>query len=712
MSVRPSVALSVGAWLEHDGSTWRVVALDGVAVLLQDRRGRERQLLVEYLLTHPSTMPVTDSGHGPLEALGPTVDVGDELIADVEERAAHLREVATGFRSGNPETALSGEPRPDYQPDRPLMARYDSKAAELGVGVRTLRRWAADFEQAGEVGLLDGRSDRRCNPLAGLDPRWLAVCREVLGEHTEASTPTKALVLDRVEARLEERFGLGVVAAPGRTKAYQVLSELSRGRNTFAGSSKGRRSIAGRPAGSYGRLVATRPGEYLLLDTTPLDVFAMEPVTLRWVRTELTVAFDLYSRCVAGIRLTPYSTKAVDASGVVYDSLRPKLCDPSWGPEARWPYVGVPAALVVDADQLADNQALAGMPVLAPETLVVDHGKIYLSTLLKAVCGRMGISIQPARPLTPTDKAPIERFFRTLREGLLAALPGYKGPDVYSRGADVESQAFFFIDELDGIIREWVASVYHRRPHEGLCVPELPGAELSPNDMFSYGVQRCGFVHIPARPDMAFDFLAVEWRHVHHYGIELGGLRYNGPALDAYRQVTSPYVGNHRGKWPFRIDSADMSRVWFQDPNDNNWHAVEWEHAGAVGAPFSKDALVYAKRLALQRDRFPDVRRTLRELLERWDAGLAHSPTERRASLRMSQERAGLLGPRPETSDNPAAALATIRALFPDGQAPDLERHIDSDPSRPMGGDDDDDDEDLDDVSDDDYYADAFPVFE
>ena len=46
----------------------------------------------------------------------------------------------------------------------------------------------------------------------------------------------------------------------------------------------------------YGRLEATRPGEYLLLDTTRLDVFAMDPVTLRWVQAELTVGWT----CMTG----------------------------------------------------------------------------------------------------------------------------------------------------------------------------------------------------------------------------------------------------------------------------------------------------------------------------------------------------------------------------------------------------------------------------
>ena len=41
--------------------------------------------------------------------------------------------------------------------------------------------------------------------------------------------------------------------------------------------------------------------------------------------------------------------------------------------------------------------------------------------------------------LITRNKGPLERFFRTIREDLLQALPGYKGPDVHSRGLDPES---------------------------------------------------------------------------------------------------------------------------------------------------------------------------------------------------------------------------------------------------------------------------------
>src|SRR5262249_50453076 len=153
---------------------------------------------------------------------------------------------------------------------------------------------------------------------------------------------------------------------------------------------------------------------------------------------------------------------------------------------------------------------------LAPETFVIDHGKIYLSQHVESVCARLGISIQPVRPYQGSDKGPLERWFLTLRHGLLEALPGYKGPDVYSRGRAVENDAFFFVHELDAIIREWIATVYHRRPHDGLAVPEMPGLQMSPYDMYEYGVSRAGFIQIPASPDLAYDFLDVQWRHIHH----------------------------------------------------------------------------------------------------------------------------------------------------------------------------------------------------
>jgi hypothetical protein len=71
----------------------------------------------------------------------------------------------------------------------------------------------------------------------------------------DASTPTKAILIDRATARVEAEHGPGAVPAPCSTVAYEVLGELMRGKG-FGGSAKWRRSIATRPTGVYGRLRA------------------------------------------------------------------------------------------------------------------------------------------------------------------------------------------------------------------------------------------------------------------------------------------------------------------------------------------------------------------------------------------------------------------------------------------------------------------------
>jgi transposase InsO family protein len=646
--------LAVGTRLAHDGQWWQVAEMDGPDVLLSGASGM-RRISAGHLLADPSTR-LDGAPAGPVGSTGAELSaLGEAELAQMRERVAHVQEVRTGFRRGCAELAAAGEPRPEYAPGVPMLDRYAAKAAEIGVGMSTLRRWVKDFGDHGPAGLADDRRRRRRQPLAGADPRWLDTARQVLAGRTDASRPTQDLVLAEIAARLDAEHGAGAVPAPSPTRARILLREISRGTSAFGGT-KAKREIAGRPAAPYGRLRATRPGEYLLLDTTRLDVFAMDPVTLRWVQCELTAAMDLYDRCVTALRLTPVSTKAVDAAAVLFESVRP-LPGPADGQDdGRPPYHGLPGRVVIDAARLAAEDGEPLLPSVAAETVLVDHGKIYLSEHLMSACARLGISVQPARVYQATDKGPLERWFRTLGEQLLAALPGYKGPDVYRRGKNPEQQAFYFLSELEQIVRRWTADCYHRQPHAGLCVPEMPGLEVSPLEMFAHGIARAGYLQVPARADLVFDFLKVEWRTIQHYGVEIGGLRYDGAALNPYRNRTSPYTGEHAGQWPLRVDPGDVSRVWFQDLADNAWHELRWEHADAVGGPFSSEALAYARQLAAAAHRFPDTRRALAELLEQWGAGLAGNHAERRMALRLSEQRLRLVPAPP-----PAAAGGTAK---------------------------------------------------
>ncbi|CAG6399036.1 hypothetical protein SCOCK_80191 [Actinacidiphila cocklensis] len=524
---------------------------------------------------------------------------------------------------------------------------------------------------------------------------------EVMVEHADQSRPSRTLVIERTRARVIARFGEGVVPQPSRATAFRLLEELERRHPLFRLSTKRNRDIAGRPEGPYGKLRPTRPGEYLVMDSTRLDVFAFDPLTLKWVQAELSVGMDWYTRCITGIRVTPVSTKAADVSAVLYQSFRPRPAGRDWPRHAVWPEHGIPRTVLVDVDA-AEGPGLASPP-LVPETLVVDHGKVYVSEHLTSVCRRMGIPIQPARLRTGRDKGPVERFFRTLREDLLQALPGYKGPDIHSRGERPEDDAFFFLDELEAIIQEWTAVVYHHRPHAGLVDPGLPGLRMSPAKMFEHGVARSGYIEAPRDPDLAFEFLRTKWRTIQHYGVEIDRRRYNGPALNAYRTTKSPYDAPVKNGWPFQTDPDDITRIYFRDPDSRRWHSLVWEHAPSVRMPLSEDALAFARKLASSKYRYPDDRLAVADLLERWNLGLGTTLAERRMALRLSREQAAI--ELPETDEEVVVSLPSVRKALgtqqpnPEPEEPELPGALETG---------DDDDADLEDLADeDDFYADA-----
>ncbi|ORL77180.1 hypothetical protein A5N71_15555 [Prescottella equi] len=526
--------------------------------------------------------------------------LSDEQREAWRNKVGHVREVLTGYRSGISEVPRPGEPKPCYQPTVAMTARCKAKAQELGISDKTVSHWAAEYRKDGPAALIDHRGTRAHGPLAGLDARWVDMCRRVCAELTEASSHTKKYVLFEVDARLRAEHGGGDVRVPGRTRAYEALDEITRGRNMFRGSAKGRREIAGRPQGLYGQLRATRLGEYVILDTNRLDVYAMDRLTRRWVNTELTAAMDVYGRIICGLRLAPISTKSADVASVLFEVVCPRRA----GDRAQLPFVGIPESLLVPIDTPAEQSMEAAIPV---ECVVIDHGKVFMSKHIRSVLERFGISIQPVRTYKGSDKGPLERWFRTLRQGLLEYLDGYMGPDLYSRGKDAEKGAFYFVDELETIIRRWVREIYHERPHGGLVLPADPHLTLSPRAMYDIGVATTGYRRIPTSRDTVYDFLPVEWRKINHYGIDFHGLTYDDDILAEFIERISPHTGSHYGKYPIRYDPADISCIYFQHPDDHSWHRIEWEHARDLEQPFSLDALTYARRLATRRDpdRFP-----------------------------------------------------------------------------------------------------------
>jgi transposase InsO family protein len=600
------------------------------------------------LLTEDLVVDIADPGRGIAAVKWAAAPESARCLA--RERAAHVREILTGYRFGVPEAALPGEPRARYRTTLLKQARMMAKAEELGKGFRTIERWVSLYEAEGEVGLISDRSVRPALGSKQFEIFRLAAL-DVMNEYVEMSKRTKGFVIQHARARVVATYGVGGAPLPGQAMAYEIVNALEVECPTLSSKSTKRiRDIAARPVLPYGKLHPSRPGEYLLMDTTSLDVFAIDPHTLRWVGVELTVAMDWYSRCITGLRLTPVSTKAIDAASVLYQSFRPMPAGRDWPAEAVWPPHGVPRSVLVEQEALDPASVFASMPAIVPDTVVVDHGKIFVGEQLTSACRHMGISIQPARVRVGYDKGPVERFFRTVREDFLQELPGYKGPDVYSRGVAPEHEAIFFIDELEMLLREWVASVYHLRPHRGLGDPGLWSLKMSPVQMFEHGVSRAGYIEAPRDPNLAYQFLRVEWRTIQHYGVEIDGRVYRGPGLTGYHAgEKSPYQ-ERNGKWPIHVDADDVRYVYFFDlknarpdpKNTSPWHALVWTEAAVCDGPMNEDGLHFARDLARKMHRHFDDKLALAELLERRHLSQGVTRAELRAALRLSRQQSTL----------------------------------------------------------------------
>ena len=585
--------LGVGGRLVIGGEVIIVSSVDGERVRGFDVTGGQ----VCFVLTRVAEEPVVGNeewrfGSVLLEAGA----LNDGQLREAAELLAHLSEASFGYRSGDPGRLLPGEPRPQFDPVCTTLAqRLEAKAVELGCSAETLRRKRRAVQRRGLVALIDGRHARSATG-PEIDERLREAILAEANGLAERSDVRKMQFRARVASRLARESGEPLVLPSSRQTFNRIVDEVLAPTGLFRLSAKSRRSALSAPSEDLGSLVAERPGEYVAIDTTSLDVFAIDPFTFQWVRLDFTAALDVCTRSILAFRLTPFSTQGVDLALLLSDLLSPTPVDGRWPADVPYPYCGVPENLVLRAFELPAGTPLAPRPTVRPGTVVIDRGRNYQSVVFMAACEYLRINVQSARPYRGSDKGWIERLFRTIRERLLESLPGYTGPNVLARGKDVEADAVYFTHELEAIIGRWIALDYQRRPHDGLRVPEAPHLRLSPNEAYEEAVSRAGFLYVPRDPDLHFRLLAVEPRVIGRAGVEIAGLTYDSPALDPYRQQRSPLPGLD-GKWPIRVDRRELGRVWFQDPRDERFHELRWRHAREVARPFGGAALAYVKRL-------------------------------------------------------------------------------------------------------------------
>jgi transposase InsO family protein len=414
-----------------------------------------------------------------------------------------------------------------------------------------------------------------------------------------------------------------VVPLPGRTTFYKLVDVLSTGRHTF-GSAVTRRQLANRPHGPFGPTIADRPGERVQIDSTSLDVMVLLDSGVT-ARADLTIAVDVATRVICAAVLRPAGTKAVDASLLLAKMLVPEPMRPSWSASLALSASRLPHLMDIDARM----EAAAAKPVIVPDGVVIDGGKVFISDTFMRACSRLGISVQRARPRTPTDKAVVEATFSSINTLFTQHLAAYTGSNTSRRGERVEAQAAWTVPELQDLLDEWLIAGWMHRPHDALRDPYLPRRMMSPNEKYASLVAVAGYLPLALAGEDYLELLPVKWKAINSYGIRDFYRTYDCPELGPHRRQHSGIM-TKKGLWEVHCDSYDLSQVFLR--TKDGWITVPWTHRPMVTGPFADFTWQHARRLAAERglDNKNEtvVARVLDDLLTRAQAG----PADRRSA--------------------------------------------------------------------------------
>lgn len=283
---------------------------------------------------------------------------------------------------------------------------------------------------------------------------------------------------------------------------------------------------------------------------------------------------------------------------------------------------------------------------------------MFISETFTRACDRLGVSVQRARPHTPTDKAIVEATFSAINSLFCQHVAAYTGSNVTLRGMDATGA--WTLLELQELLDEWLLVGWQPRPHDALRDPLAPRRMLSPNEKYAALIGAAGYFPLTLTGEDYLELLPVVWRQINAYGIRIGYRTYDCPELGPLRQQHSG-VTARRGLWEVHYDPYDITKVFVR--TSDWWISVPWTHLPMVSAPFAEFTWRHARTLAAERGvddtNETEVARVLDDLLTRAQAGPVDKRTDRLAAR--GRVAAAIHRVPPPADDPPAAPIGTTR---------------------------------------------------
>jgi hypothetical protein len=627
--------LRIGDQVRFGGTVRTVIGLSGTVVRLADPAGTVTEVTLTELMTSEGFEHAGARSPAALPPVSPLDGLTECAVSQALWWERHIVEVLRGLP---PDATPGTTPKPEYDPRLvSLTRREQAKAAELTAAGRPVTASAVKqrrrrYQAGGLAAMADRRAAPRTPPWGRADQRVVEAMRQAIGEATDASTRTASYVFWRTGQILDGEHGTGTVALPSRAGRYRLFSSLSAGKHT-TGSAKTRRSLAARPDGPFSQIQVSAPGEVMEIDSTPLDVMVRLDDGIEG-RAELTGMVDVATRSVTAAVLQP-SAKSADASVLLARTVTPEPMRPGWAKALAMSASALPHRRLSDID--ARLESAAARPVIIPDTIVIDHGKVFVSRNFRASCAYLGISLQPARKATGTDKPHIERTLGSVASLFAQFVAGYTGRSPEYRGRGPVQQAVWSLGELQELLDEWIIACWQNRPHDGLRDPGHPGRAFTPNEKYAAMVEAAGYVPVALSADDYVELLPARWHAVNAYGIKVNRRTYDGQELNPFRQQPSG-VREHKNLWEIHHDPYDVSRIWVRDHWNGGWITVFWTQLHRVAAPFGELAWDHV-RSQQPRATEEEIADAVASLLRRADQGPAGNAEDTGSGKLASRDR-------------------------------------------------------------------------
>ena len=286
----------------------------------------------------------------------------------------------------------------------------------------------------------------------------------------------------------------------------------------------------------------TAPLEQVQIDHTVIDLIVVDERDRQPIgRPYLTIAIDVFTRCVLGMVVTLEAPSSVSVGlclvHVACDK-RPWL--EGLNIEMEWPMSG------------------------KPRLLYLDNAAEFKSEALRRGCEQHGIRLD-YRPLgQPHYGGIVERIIGTAMQMIHDELPGttFSNPD--QRGDyDSENKAALTLRELDRWLTLAVGT-YHGSVHNGLLQP--------PAARWAEAIARTGVPTVITRTTaFLVDFLPIIRRTLTRTGFVIDHIHYYADAL-------KPWIAR-RDRLPaflIRRDPRDISRIWVLEPEGQHYLEIPY----------------------------------------------------------------------------------------------------------------------------------------